>query len=85
MSKQISLSYIDELLGQLGLVEPKQRVLVVGAVYENQDVPHNHDVIQIGRVGSASEISDEIRVDIAVVVDQATLSRSVFVLKIKIK
>ena len=70
MSKQFSLDQIDELLRQLELVESEQRVLVVGAVIENQDLPRNHDIIQIGRVGSASEISDEIRVDIAVVVDQ---------------
>lgn len=70
MSKQFSLDHIDELLRQLELVEPEQRVLVVGAEIENQDFPRNHDIIQIGRVGSAAEISDEIRVDIAVVVDQ---------------
>jgi hypothetical protein len=70
MSKQISLGYIDEILRQLGLVESRQRVLLVGAVFEDKDIPHNHDIIQVGHVGSASEISDEIRVDIAVVVDQ---------------
>ena len=70
MSKQFSLGYIGELLQQLDLVEPGQCVLIVGTVDEDQGFLRNHDVIQIGRVGSATEISDEIRVDIAVVVDQ---------------
>jgi hypothetical protein len=70
MNRQFSPGYIGTLLHELELVEPGQRVLIVGAIDEDQSFLHDQNFIQIGRVGSAAEISDEIRVDIAVVVDQ---------------
>ena len=70
MSQVCSLRAIEELLQQLDKIESDKRVLIIGALGDDRGTSKNHEIIQIGCITSAAEVDNEIRADIAVVVNQ---------------
>ena len=61
---------IEQLLIELNVIENGDRLLVVGAHHEVRHWGAAADVNSLGRLESYSEIPDEIRADVTVVVDQ---------------
>ena len=61
---------IRELLQALKLFTSGQQMLIVGAAGDDGESAQAHDAITLGMVDSASDIPEEIRVDVSVVVNQ---------------
>jgi hypothetical protein len=61
---------IEDLLQEHKLFTMGQRMLVIGAAGSDGAFAEMHDVIRLDSVGSAGDISEDIRVDVSVVVGQ---------------